>query len=366
MTSKTRLLLATLLILTLALSGCWSRREMESLAYILVLAIDEGEKGGVTIYAQVGTPAQSSESGGSGDKPAFNTLTTEGRNMTEAVANLFLKSTKIPDLSHLQLLIFSEKIATSGLHQVLDFLRRDYSLRENVRVAVAEDKVEDILKVEEQLSSQPALAIINQFLINTRRSTVVQSDLKDLISHMLEPDHQAVLPIIGAGQDRFTLGKTAVFDGYKMAATLDMSQTLGLQFWQNQIRQGQVTIPTFSPGEVISFSIVNSDTSIKIRWQNNKLHVRSDVTIRVDMQEMEDVEAGELKKRISHYIVNRMRDTLEVAKDEGIDFLGLSAKFRRQDLEIWRRENPRWGEVLQQAEYDLRCVVHIRGQGPIR
>lgn len=366
MNNKTRTSLALLLVFALPLSGCWSRREMESLAYILVLGIDEGKNGGVTIHAQVGTPAQSKESGGSGEEPAFNTLTTEGRNVTEAVANLFLKSTKIPDLSHLQLLIFSQQLASSGLQQVLDFLRRDYSLRENVRVAVAEGKVEDILKVEEQLSNQPALAIINQFLINTRRSTVVESDLKDLISHILEPDRQAILSVIGASEDRFTLGKSAIFDGYKMAATIDKPKTLGLQLWRNKIRSGQVTIPMFSPGEVVTFLIINSDTALKVRWQNNKLHVRSDVKISVDIHEMEDVEAGELKKRISHYLVNRMRETLQVAQDEGIDFLGLSALLRRQDPDTWRREHKRWPEVLRQAEYDLRCVVHIRGQGPIR
>lgn len=337
---------------------------MESLAYILVLGIDEGENGGVTVYAQVGSPSQPTDGGG--DEPAFRTLTSKGRNMTEAVAKLFLKSTKIPDLSHLQLLIFSEKLAVSGLQQVLDFLRRDYSLRENVRVAVAEVSIEDLLKIEEKLSNQPALAIINQFLINTQKSTVVQSELKDLVSSMLEPDLQAVLPMLGASEDSFTLGKTAIFDGYKMTATLDMSQTLGLQFWLDQVHSGHVTIPLFSPGEVVSLTIINSNTDIKVRWQDNKLFVRSIVKINLDIQEMTDVEAAEVETRVRHFFVNRMRDSLQVAQDEGVDFLGLSAKLRRQDTESWRRENHRWQEVMRQAEYDLRCVVHIRGQGPIR
>jgi spore germination protein KC len=361
---KTRIPLALLLIFALALSGCWGSREMDSLAYILVLGIDEGEKGGVAIYAQVGVPSQPSEGGGG--EPAFITLTSEGRNMTEAVAKLFIKSTKIPDLSHLQLLIFSEKLASSGLQQVLDFLRRDYSLRENVRVAVAEVDIEDLLNVEEKLSKQPALAIINQFRINTERSTVVQSELKDLVSYILEPDRQGAVPIIGTSEDRFTLGKTAVFNGYKMAATLDMSQTLGLQLWRDHVSTGQVTIPLSSPGEVISLAIIKSTTDIKVSWQDNKLLVRSMVDVNLDVQEMADVEAAELKTRVSHYFVNRMRDTLQVAQKEGVDFLGLSAKLRRKDTESWRRENHRWSEVIQNAEYDLRCVVHIRGQGPIR
>ena len=283
---KARILLIALLILTLTASGCWSRREMESLAYILVLGIDEVENGGFKIYAQVGKPSQVEGGGGAGERPVFHTLTSEGRDMSEAVAKLFLKSTKIPDLSHLQLLIFSKKLAASGVQQVLDFLRTDYSIRENVKVAVADVNILDLLKIEEKLGNQPALAIINQFLINTQRSTAVQAELKDLISQLLEPDRQAVLPIIGAGEDRFTLGKTAVFDGYKMAAILDMPETLGLQLWHDQVRTGFVTIPLTVPGKVVSFKIINSNTKVKVSWKENKLVVQANTDMTLDIQEM--------------------------------------------------------------------------------
>ncbi|HBI55824.1 MAG TPA: hypothetical protein DDY38_03230, partial [Firmicutes bacterium] len=195
MTMKKRIdILISILIVALLISGCWSRREMESLVYILVLGIDQGENGNFKIYAQVGKPNQST--GGGGEQPVFQTLTAEGRDMSEAVADLFLKSSKTPDLSHLQLLIFSNKLAANGIQQVLDFLRRDFSIRENIRVAVAAVNIEDLLKIEEKLGNQPAMAIINQFLINTQRSTVVQAEFKDLVSQMLEPDLQAVLPMI--------------------------------------------------------------------------------------------------------------------------------------------------------------------------
>ena len=135
-----------------------------------------------------------------------------------------MKSTKIPDLSHLQLLIFSQQLASSGLQQYWISCVGITASERMSGLLLPRGKVEGILKVEEQLSNQPALAIINQFLINTRRSTVVESDLKDLISHILEPDRQAILPVTGASEDRFTLGKSAIFDGYKMAATIDKTE----------------------------------------------------------------------------------------------------------------------------------------------
>lgn len=363
MIRKTEFYLSVLLILALLLSGCWSRREMESLAYILVLGIDQTENGNLIIYAQVGRPSQSN---GGGEQPVFQTMTAEGRDMSESVAKLFLKSTKIPDLSHLQLLIFSKEVAAGGIQEVLDYLRRDFSIRENIRVAVAGVNIEELLKIEEKLGNQPALAIINQFLINTQRSTVVQAEFKDLVSHLLEPDLQAVLPMIGASEDRFTLGESAVFAGYKMAATLDMPETLGLQLWRDRVRTGYVTIPQSDPGKVVSFRIISSKTKVSANWKDNKLLVKAMVDITLDIQEMSEVDGEELKTRTRHYFVNRLNDTLQVAKDEGIEFLGLSALVRRKDHKNWEMIKNNWGEVLQEAEYDLRCNLHIRGQGPVR
>ena len=337
---------------------------MEIQAYILVLGIDVGEDGGYKIYAQVGEPAGNKNS--SQEEPLFKTLVSQGRNLSEAVARLFLESTKEPELAHLQLLILSGKIASEGVRPVLDFLRRDLGVRENIRVVVAAAEMEDLLKVEEKLSNQPALAIINQFIINSKRLTMVQAELRDFISQILEPDLQAALPMIGIGEDRFTLGETAVFDGYKMVATLTLPETMGLQLWRNQVRRGLVTIPLTDLGEAVSLEIIECKTKLAVRWLSDRLSIQVNSDVTLDIKEMVQIDSKELKKRVQHYFVNRLRDTLGVAQEKGVDFLGLSAALRRQDLPAWRSIDKNWTSLLRAGEFDLRCRVVIRGQGPIR
>lgn len=355
-------LLIICLLLALLASGCWSKREMESQAYILVLGVDLGGKG-YKIHAQVGTPVPTK--GGNQDKQPVQTLRAEGRNLTEAINSLYLKATKSPDLSHLQMLIFSQELATKGIQPTLDFLRRGFSIRENLRVAVAGTKIEDLLKTKEKLGDQPALAITNQFQVNTQRSSVVQSELKDLVSQVLEPDRQAVLPMLGASEDHFTLGETAVFDGYKMVATLSLPETLGLLLWRNQVDTGWVTVPQADPEEVVSFKIVGGDTKVKTSLKSGKLQVQAQVKLVLDVEEMVPVDREELEIRAKHYFVNRLANTLEVAKEKG-DFLGIGAVLRRQDNPGWQKVRDNWLRVLRQGEFDLRCTVQIRGQGPIR
>ena len=82
-----------------------------------------------------------------------------------------------------------------------------------MRVAVTAEDLGKLLSVEHPLSAQPSLAIANHFEIAAQRSAMVQVELMDMVAQLLEPDREAVLPVIEVKEDKFTLGKTAVFKG---------------------------------------------------------------------------------------------------------------------------------------------------------
>lgn len=358
---------ATALLLVICLlsgSGCWGRREMEGQAYILVLGIDLIEQNKVKIYAQVGLP--SAEPGGQGDGPKFQTIVSQGIDVSDALSSMYLENTKRPDLTHLQAIIFSEKLAREGLWLVLDVLRRDVSVRSNVPVAVTAEDLEKLLSVEHPLSAQPSLAIANHFDVAVQRSAMVDIELMDLVAQLLEPDREAVLPVIEVSEDRFTLGKTAFFQGDELKKIIDREQTLGLLLWRNRVRNGVISVPQVGRERVVSFRILNSKTEVETRWVGERLHVRAYVDMLVDVIEIHGQVQVDLEDLAADYIVRRMWKVLESAQEEGADFLNIAARFRRSDPRLWKELQPRWAEVLEEADFDLRCRVHIRGQGQVR
>lgn len=362
---KLKHVLALLLICcTLLGSGCWGRREMETQAYILVLGVDLLAPNKVRLYAQVGLPR--AEPGGQGEGPMFQTITAEGIDMSDALDNMFLENTKRPDLTHLQAIVFSERLAKEGLWHVLDILRRDVNVRSNVRVAVTAEDLEKLLSVEHPLSAQPSLAIANHFEIAAQRSAMVQVELMDMVAQLLEPDREAVLPVIEVKEDKFTLGKTAVFQGDELKKIIDKEQTLGLLLWRNRVRNGVISVPQVGRERVVSFRILNSKTEVETRWVGERLHVRAYVDMLVDVIEIHGQVQVDLEDLAADYIVRRMWKVLESAQEEGADFLNIAARFRRSDPRLWKELQPRWAEVLEEADFDLRCRVHIRGQGQVR
>lgn len=334
---------------------------MESLAYILVMGIERTEVGNVRLTAQVGLPSQ--ETGGEG--PIVNLLVAEGRDLSEAVDNMYLQSTKRPNLNHLRLIVISEEMAEEGIWPTMDFFRRDIRIRLNTKVAVSPDDMDELLEVEEPLSSQPALAIIDQFNINAERSRLVRTELMDLVSDFLEPDREAALPLIEVGEDRFRLGRTAVFKGDRQVATADKDETLGLLLWQNRVRSGVITMPQIGESQIVSFRIHSSRTEVRVSWENDRLHVQVNVTTTLDVNELYGVNVADLESTANHYIINRMNDVLKIAQREGTDFIGLSARFRRENPQVWASQQDNWDEVLANAQVDLRSRTKIRRQGQI-
>lgn len=361
---KTKIAIALVLIICLfTVSGCWSRRELEALAYVLILGVDLTPEGKVKLIAQVGLPLNEP---GAGDTSRFRTIIAEGVDMSNALDNMFLESTKSPDLTHVRLIVFSEEVARKGLWSLLDVLRRDVIMRSNIRVAISATDLVELLAVDEPLSIQPSLAIEIHFSSNIQRSATVEAELMDLVTEFLEHDRELVLPVIEIDAERFSLGQTAVFQRDKMLKILDRQQTFGILLWRNQVRGGIISIPQLGEDKVVSFRIIGNKTKVLPHWDGEKLHVSVYTDTVVDINEIHGGIQVDLEELVNTYIIQRMGNVLAVACEERSDFLNIGVHFRRSDPKSWKKLHSHWADILQEAEYSIQGRVQIRGQGQIR
>jgi spore germination protein KC len=92
-----RLSLVILTILLLLLGGCWNRREVESLAFVMAAGIDKAAEGGkVQVTVQIARPA-ALVSGGQGSgamERAFWLVSSTGYTPFDAVRNFSMQSSR--------------------------------------------------------------------------------------------------------------------------------------------------------------------------------------------------------------------------------------------------------------------------------
>ncbi|MBQ7039490.1 MAG: hypothetical protein IJN39_02875, partial [Clostridia bacterium] len=110
-----------LFIICFLLTGCYDSVEIDDLAYITALGIDIGESKAYSVTFQYAVPLNISPDGGDGNP--LTHLTFETDSIQSAISYADSKMAKITDLSHLNLIVFSEDMAKLGIMP----LKRDLS-----------------------------------------------------------------------------------------------------------------------------------------------------------------------------------------------------------------------------------------------
>jgi len=142
--------IALLTLSSLLFSGCYGSAETDEIAYILIIGVDKGENGKQKVTCQVAIPSGKTSTGSSNSEQDknkfwfFNTINTP----SPAEENLLLTTTQSrrPNLTHVNVIIFSEEIAKQGLEPQLATLFRSRDYRDTIFLIVVPGTAEEYMK----------------------------------------------------------------------------------------------------------------------------------------------------------------------------------------------------------------------------
>ncbi|WP_353894149.1 Ger(x)C family spore germination protein [Proteinivorax hydrogeniformans] len=364
LTKKLRRIAAFLLIIAITIpsSGCWSRRELEDLAFVLAMGVEENDNG-IKILAHIGQ-----EGGGDmEDEEGEGALVIEGEGKTisDAFDNLFSKTNKRPYLNHLKVIVLSEELAREGIEPIMDFFRRDIRVRGNTTVMIAkEDSLEEVLEFEPELGTQPALLLEETFRYNWERSRAYKKDFFEVVTDILEEDRELFLPMVDVSEEeQLIISDTAVFRGYEMVEVLNNKQNLGLMYLRQQVRHGTLTLEV-DEEEFVSLTILGTDveiTPVEVEGQLT-FQIEIDQTLSITESHTE-MDIDELEDLASRFIQLTVLDTINIAKKAETDFLGFGTLYRRTNRQQWSAQ--KWQEQFPQIEVIIDVETNIESTGQI-
>jgi spore germination protein KC len=209
------------ILLIVTLTGCWNRRELDTLAVVLGVGVDKLMKSGkVQITAQVVKPAEIKTQSGEVRTEAFWNVIGTGDTIFGTLRDMTNKSSRKLFFPHNQLLIFSKSIAEEGIQKYIDFFVRDPECRMNVWVLISQGMAMDILDVKSELEKIPANNIAK--LIEGQAAATSQTravKLKDLVIGLMSKTTASTIPFIKIEKDEkkvAIISETAVFQGDKL------------------------------------------------------------------------------------------------------------------------------------------------------
>jgi spore germination protein KC len=152
------------LALSLVLTGCWDRQELNDQAIVLGWGMDLLEDGEYLATANLVLPL-ASKSGGQqggeqGGRSGFMTESSYGKNNSDAAQNMQRKLSRVLFPGHRRNIFIGEKLAKQGVFSILDEYGRSPMVRPRTNIFVVRGgTAQEAMSLAYQLETNPAIAV---------------------------------------------------------------------------------------------------------------------------------------------------------------------------------------------------------------
>ncbi len=392
--------LFTIIVFAVAVfvSGCWDKKEAEDLGYVRATAVDRAPGGKVRLIAQVPNPRALGGGGGmAGVTPGasipskpYRNYEGEGATVFDAIREISLHSPRQLFWAQNGLVIFSEGLARQGIARHLDFFERSMEIRRrlnHVLVTPSEPALLlDIPGTQETIPAARMEEIIRNDILSSRFAVVNLSQFLKMLAAegqdaycgvvrvRRNPTRPGIVQQPNAPEPVFILelSGAAAFRGDRFAGYLTERETRGVQWAQNKVQGGAVTVPSPSGGGRVTLEIIAGGKSrIMPDIQDGRLlatvevrGVEADVAQSegtLDLTRPEAVEA--LNRALAQAVEQEITAAAGKAQELGSDVLGVGAAFHRKFPREWREMKDSWPEIFPGVEITARAEASVRRTG---
>lgn len=381
-----------LLLISVMLTGCWDRIELNQLAITSATGIDYKNGQWIVSY-QVVIPSAISAAmtavGGGAAKLPVIVYSTQGRTIREAVSRSTLESPRRLFFSHTRVLVVSKSATEQGLAPLLDVYLRTSESRETVTMLITEGDAREIIEQLMQIQIIPGDGIEQTMFGEAKMLSVLpEIQLYELAMELVGPSKSAMLPeIVVSGSPGVTtadelnktsltsklrLGRLAVIREDKLVGWLSRHESLGVNFIRNDVK---VTTVPFSCGRTSkdvdsTFRLNHSDTRITPRKEGDRfvmeVKVKGEGTLvetNCPMDLNDPATVKQLESQLNKHIEALINHSWLAVKKLKTDVVGFADCIYRKYPKEWKKLAPNWTETFTQIEIRPKVDITIKRMG---
>ena len=401
---KKVLVIALSAMISLSLSGCWSRKEPKMLALVSSALYDLGDTGGYQVTIEVLNPAAEGgiKGNGSGKSP---TITATGRASTipEAIRNVSESLEKTIFGGHNKIRFFSERFAQKDIISMMDYLMRDHLTDENpLMIVINHDDPEQIYSCMLGLSETVGSYI--EILSETQPSITSKSVFVKTIDFIKDYYDEGKQPVAGVaalveceskpskntstdGEDseggqgqqgssdkeyRIVYAGLAAFKDDKLVGYMDENGARAYNFITGDIESAVVSLVSENRETVVI--VRDAKAEIKTEIQGDRATVR--VKIKAQMSIVQesgtlDISKAEALKVVEAAFNAQMAGEITAAIKKAqaefqSDIFGFGQYVHRQHPEKWREIKGTWDDYFSKAAIDVSVESTVDRSGEIK
>lgn len=374
----------------LLVGGCWNMVELEDLGIVVAMGIDKlpNDEGYETSLQFINPPVVA------GERPnplSITVLQGTGKTIIESVRKVSEKAPKQIFLSHIQILVISEGVASDGLEEIIDFIKREQDFRFITRFLVARgNSAKSIVSTIQPLEKISASAIDQKLEFSHQFwSNSIEVDAKDVTIAFMGEEKEPIISGVSIegelekGKEQANFEKTtppstivmngiALFNDGKLQKWVDNEEALALLQVINELNNTIKLIDCEKEGQNghISFELIRSKASIttKVEAQQPTFFITvyqegiiGEEACGIDLSKKEEI--MKLEEELSNNTKQEISSITEVAKSEGMDIFGFGEVLNLKHPTFWKEHKENWNEVFKESTVHVNVTSNISQTG---
>lgn len=368
------IMMTCILLASLTLSGCWERRELNELAFVMGMGIDKaGDKYKVSM--QIVVPSEMTNQAGNYTTPITQYI-SDVESIYHSISTFTLNSPRLCYMGHIRILVIGEDVAREGITSILDVMKRSSGIRPDFYILVARDasaaEVLNVLTKQDKIPANKLFHSLDEASEKTGKTTKVTLD--DLIEALVSNGKDAVLTGVSLKgnaktggeksnvqsvmpKTRLDLQDVAVFRKDQLAEWLDENETVGYSFIMNQIKSTTRSIRG-TDGKRITVGPVSSNTERNVKIIHGVPHIFLHLKGTFNIQSSEsDMDLG--TDEAMRYVTRKTEEEVQALMQQTVDRM---SEGQQLDIfgfgeSIYKSSPSAWHQMI--ANYGHRYLVHV-------
>lgn len=361
--------LIMILVLSLLVSGCWDRKEIENRELAIAMAVDKAKQG-IEVSIQVpiiGNIAGSGESAGGAGGKSTQVFHQQGETLADALTKINGKMDKSLFLGHLSLVFLGEEQARIGIKNILDVMRRDTYIQRRLYPVVAKGKGRRLLEDGTDMEQLKAMFVKNMLETGEKAQATIPFRLHDLLVTLSTPTRKVpILNYIGVVDGKYQWLGLAVFNEDRMIGTLSPEEAIPLLQIREQKVGQRILIKCPVGNGSYQFYPLNMRRKIQVT-KEPRIQVLVEIEGRLTEktcleQGKENRQKRQLEQQIQQIYQQRANRLIQKAqKDWKLDIFEFGRYIHAYHNSLYQAIN--WEKTFRKIPIDVSYHVYIRREG---
>lgn len=357
-----------ILLLCCLLSGCWDYAPLEDKYIVTGIGIDISEQDPMNMDISVL---------GISNIQANATMHGEGRTVSDALRSIQNRIDKAVLISHLKIVLISDRIAKKGIQTYLDILSRNSQIRSDTQIALVHGRAADYFVQKNFSIPIDASYYSDTFQLSETIVDPHEFFLNSILFRLSEDGKGFAIPYLrwDPKQKLLVWSGIGLFNNGFFKDTLDERETVAYYLIKGSLSRAMITIGRSSPqlpkAQAVSIRIFSPSRKLSWSDQNGVKTINLSIQLKDEIIEASPLnnrpitsqELEHLQNDVNHDLTHLLHSVMDkIQKTDRMDPFGFQEKARVQWPNWYQGDH--WNEQFSAVKwkFDVQILIERFGK----